>query len=182
VPSICVVCGSRAGRRDEYVAVARKVGQELGRRGVTLVYGGGQVGLMGALADAVLQAGTEVIGIIPTSLTEQELAHPGVTRLYRVDGMHDRKALMLALSDAFLALPGGFGTMDEFFEIVTWAQLRLHAKPIGLLNAAGYYDPLVRWIEQACAEDFVPAKHRQLVRISDRVDHLLDLLLAAASR
>ena len=134
---------------------------------------------MGALADAVLHAGGEVIGVIPQALVDRELAHSGLTTLHVVDTMHQRKALMADLSDGFIALPGGFGTADEFFEILTWAQLGLHAKPIGLLNSAGYFDPLLAWIEHATAEDFVKAKNRALLIVDDDVEPMLDKIAAA---
>src|SRR5262245_12742237 len=139
---VCVFCGSSAGNRPEYADAARHLGAALARRGLGLVYGGGHVGLMGVVADAVLRAGGEVIGVIPQALVERELAQAGLTRLEVVDTMHQRKARMADLADAFVALPGGFGTCDELFEILTWSQLGLHARPVGLLNVAGFFDPL----------------------------------------
>src|SRR5439155_13810977 len=132
-------------------------------RGLALVYGGGHVGLMGVLADAILEAGGEVIGVIPQSMVDKELAHTGISKLHIVGTMHERKALMADLADGFAALPGAFGTADELFEILTWAQLGLHAKPIGLLNLAGYFDPLGAWLDQSVREGFLRLAHRQLL-------------------
>jgi uncharacterized protein (TIGR00730 family) len=151
----------------------------LAGRGIGLVFGAGHVGLMGVLADAVLASGGEAIGVIPQALVDRELAHRQLTRLHIVESMHDRKALMAELADAFLALPGGYGTLEEFFEIVTWKQLRLHQKPIGLYNVAGFFDPLLAWIERAIAEDFIKPKHRDLLMVGADIDPLLDRLLAA---
>jgi uncharacterized protein (TIGR00730 family) len=174
---ICVFCGSSSGGRPVYIEQARAFGTALAAHGLELIYGGGRVGLMGALADAVLEAGGTVIGVIPQALVEKELAHPGVTRLHVVATMHERKALMADGADTFAALPGGFGTGDELFEILTWAQLGLHAKPIGLLNVAGYFDSLLSWIDRAVQERFLPAEHRRLLRVSDQPGELLDWLL-----
>ena len=162
-PNVCVFCGSQRGARPEYEVAARRVGAALAASGIGLVYGGGRVGLMGAVADAALAAGGRVVGVIPEHLTLRELAHDGLTQLIVVPGMHERKALMAARSDAFLALPGGVGTFEEFFEILTWAVLGLHAKPLGLLNVAGYYDPLLTLLDHAVAERFVRPEHRDLV-------------------
>jgi uncharacterized protein (TIGR00730 family) len=140
---ICVFCGSSQGNRTEYRAAAEELGAELVRRNIGLVYGGGNVGLMGLLADSVLQAGGEAVGVIPENLMAREVGHNGLTKLHVVHSMHERKTLMADLSDAFIALPGGFGTFEEFCEIVTWAQLGLHAKPCGILNVLGYYTPLL---------------------------------------
>ncbi|HEV3083366.1 MAG TPA: TIGR00730 family Rossman fold protein, partial [Gemmataceae bacterium] len=141
--TVCVFCGSRSGGQPLYAAAARQLGISLVARGMDLVYGGGHVGLMGILADAVLRGGGEVVGVIPQALVERELAQEGLTRLEVVDTMHQRKAAMADLADAFAALPGGYGTADELFEILTWAQLGMHAKPIGLLNISGFFDPLL---------------------------------------
>ncbi len=173
---ICVFCGSKHGRRSEYAEAARVVGGVLADRRIGLVYGGGHVGLMGVLADAVLARGGEVIGVIPRSMVDDELAHQNVTELHVVETMHQRKALMTAKADAFLALPGGVGTAEEFFEIVTWRQLKYHTKPIGLLNAAGYFDPLLAWIEQAFAEGFVSEKHRHLIQVGEDAEELIGRL------
>jgi uncharacterized protein (TIGR00730 family) len=160
---VCVFCGSNAGIRTEYGIAAQGLATVLARRGLGLVYGGGNVGLMGVLADSMLRAGGEVIGVIPQSLVAKEVAHHGVTELRVVDTMHQRKALMNELSDAFIALPGGFGTLDEFFEILTWSQLGIHAKPSGLLNVSGYYDSLLAMLDHAVTERFLRPAHRQLV-------------------
>ena len=179
MPRVCVFCGSRTGSQPAYTEAASRLGAALAGRGIGLVFGAGQVGLMGVLADAVLASGGEAIGVIPQALVDRELAHRQLTRLHIVESMHDRKALMAELADAFLALPGGYGTLEEFFEIVTWKQLRLHQKPIGLYNVAGFFDPLLAWIERAIAEDFIKPKHRDLLMVGADIDPLLDRLLAA---
>ena len=160
---VCVFCGSNAGIRPEYGIAARAVAAGLARRGFGLVYGGGNVGMMGIIADSMLQAGGEVIGVIPQSLVAKEVAHHGVSELRVVDTMHQRKALMNDLSDAFIALPGGFGTLDEFFEILTWAQLGIHSKPCAILNVESYYDPLLALFDHGVGEGFVRSAHRNLV-------------------
>ena len=160
---ICVFCGSNAGARSEYAEAARALATVLAERKLGIVYGGGNVGLMGVLADAALEHGGEVIGVIPQKLVDKEVAHRGVTELLVVETMHERKALMNDLSDAFLALPGGFGTLDEFFEVLTWAQLGFHGKPCALLNVAGYYDGLLAMLDHAVTERFLRPAHRELV-------------------
>ncbi|TAJ10367.1 MAG: TIGR00730 family Rossman fold protein [Nitrospirae bacterium] len=160
---ICVFCGSREGNRPVYTEAARAVGGLLAREGIGLVYGGGGIGLMKLLADAVLDAGGQVTGVIPHALTTQEIAHPRVTDLRVVGSMHERKALMAELSDAFIALPGGYGTLEEFCEVVTWAQLGLHRKPCGLLNVAGFYDPLLAQLDRQVTEGFLSPTMRTLV-------------------
>lgn len=160
---VCVFCGSSLGSRPEYEATARQLGTLLAERNIGLVYGGAHVGLMGAIADAALLAGGEVIGVIPEALVRKEIAHQGLGDLRVVGSMHERKALMAELGDGFIALPGGCGTFEEFFEIVTWAQLGMHSKPIALLNVAGYYDSLLALLDQSIAEKFVRTEHRQLV-------------------
>src|SRR2546421_8445209 len=167
---LCVFCGSSSGRPSLYGEAARELGRALAARGLGLVYGAGHVGLMGVIADAALAAGAPVIGVIPRAMVEKELAHAGLTGLHIVDTMHQRKALMAELSDGFAALPGASGTADEFFEIMTWAQLGLHTKPIGVLNVSGYFDLLLRWLDQTVAEGFLKAKHRQLVLEADEPD------------
>ena len=157
---ICVFCGSSPGARPAFARAAREVGAELARRGIGLVFGGGSVGLMGEVADAVLEAGGEAIGVIPASLVARELAHGGCTEMRVVATMHERKATMVELSSAFVALPGGLGTLDESFEILTWAQLGIHAKPFGLLNVEEYYTPLLAFLDSAVREGFVPAPSR----------------------
>jgi uncharacterized protein (TIGR00730 family) len=171
-----VFCGSRLGGRAVYADGARRLGEILAAQGLGLVYGGGHVGLMGAVADAVLRAGGEVVGVIPQALVDKELAHAGLTALHVIATMHQRKALMADLSDGFIALPGGFGTGDELFEILTWSQLGLHAKPIGLLNVAGYFDALLAWLDHAVQEEFLKPRHRQLLLVADEPERLLDLL------
>ena len=160
---VCVFCGANAGRREEYRSAARLLAGALARRGLGLVYGGGNVGLMGTLADEMLQAGGEVIGVIPRRLVDREVAHRGLTELRIVDTMHQRKAMMNDLSDAFIALPGGYGTLEEFFEILTWSQLGIHRKPSGLLNVLGYYDSLLAMLDHAVAEQFLLPANRKLV-------------------
>lgn len=173
---VCVFCGSKVGRDDRYRSAAVELGELLAARQVGLVYGGGSVGLMGVIADAVLDAGGEVIGVIPESLATEELLHTRVSDMRIVPSMHARKGLMAELSDAFVALPGGFGTFEEFFEVVTWSQLRLHRKPTGLLNVGGFYDPLIRLVDHAVQEGFIKSTHRQLLIVEERADVLLDRL------
>ena len=160
---ICVFCGSNAGARSEYAEAARALATVLAERKLGIVYGGGNVGLMGVLADAALARGGEVIGVIPQKLVDKEVAHRGVTELLVVETMHERKALMNDLSDAFLALPGGFGTLDEFFEVLTWSQLGFHGKPCALLNVSGYYDGMLAMLDHAVTERFLRPAHRELV-------------------
>jgi uncharacterized protein (TIGR00730 family) len=178
---ICVFAGSSSGARAEYTAAARALGGELARRGLGLVYGGASRGLMGVVADAALEAGAEVIGVLPRGLFAREVAHTGLTELHEVGSMHERKALMSDLADGFIALPGGFGTFDELFEIVTWAQIGLHTKPIGLLDAAGYYAPLLALVAHAMAEGFIPTRSTPLLLRGDSPAALLDALAARAS-
>src|ERR1700692_1789691 len=160
---ICVFCGSSPGSRPEYGAAAEKMGAELVRRNIGLVYGGGNVGLMGMIADAVLRAGGEAQGVIPEHLMALEVGHKEITKLHVVRSMHERKALMADLSDAFIALPGGFGTLEEFCEVVTWTQLGLHAKPCGILNVLEYYSPLLAMFDHAVEERFLKPENRALV-------------------
>jgi uncharacterized protein (TIGR00730 family) len=173
---ICVFCGSSSGNRPEYRAAAEELGAELVRRKIGLVYGGGNVGLMGLIADAVLRADGEVQGVIPEHLMGREVGHKGLTKFHVVRSMHERKALMADLSDAFIALPGGFGTLEEFCEVVTWAQLGLHAKPCGVLNVLGYYSPLLAMFDHAVEERFLKAENRSLVLARDSVVELLQAL------
>jgi uncharacterized protein (TIGR00730 family) len=174
---ICIFCGSSAGRRDSYAMSARALASVLVSREIGVVYGGGRVGLMGVLADAVLEGGGEVIGVIPQALARKELAHNGLTELRIVGSMHERKALMADLADAFIALPGGYGTFEEFCEVLTWTQLGLHRKPCGILNVDGYYDPLLALFDHATAEEFVRPVHRSLVLADSRPEALVDRLL-----
>jgi uncharacterized protein (TIGR00730 family) len=171
---ICVFCGSAFGQDPRYRAAAVDLGRLVAEKDLGLVYGGGRVGLMGVLADAALAAGGEVIGVIPEALNAREVAHRGVTELIVVPSMHTRKARMAELADAFVALPGGFGTFEELFEIITWAQLGLHSKPIGLLDVAGYFEPLQQLVERALGEGFVKPEHRDLVRMHEDPARLLD--------
>lgn len=173
---ICVFCGSNGGLRPAYTEAARAMGLALARRGIGLVYGGGRVGLMGTVADAVLREGGEVIGIIPEALAAREVAHQGLTELCVVSSMHVRKAMMAELSDAFVALPGGFGTFEEFCEVLTWSQLGLHQKPCGLLNVEDYYAPLLALFDQAVAERFARPEHRALVIEGRDPDEMLERL------
>lgn len=172
--ALCVYCGSSPGERPEYAAAAEELGRELADRDVTLVYGGGRVGLMGAVADAALDAGGDVHGVIPESLEAKEIAHSGLTRLDVVDSMHERKARMADLADGFVALPGGFGTLEEIVEVLTWAQLGFHQDPCGFLDVAGYYDDLVAFFDHQRAEGFVEGTHREMVVVADSVDELFD--------
>jgi uncharacterized protein (TIGR00730 family) len=177
--NLCIFCGSCSGEREVYADAARRLGTALVERGLSLVFGGGHVGLMGVLADAVLEAGGSAIGVIPRKLVEKELAHRRLTELHVVETMHERKALMADRADAFAALPGGYGTADELFEILTWAQLGLHAKPVGLLNVAGYFDPLLAWLDLGVRERFLRPQHRALVRVAEEPEALLAALLQA---
>jgi hypothetical protein len=173
---ICIFCGSKYGAGKAYVDAARAMGMALIQRGIGLVYGGGRVGLMGVIADTVLAEGGEVIGVIPQALMAKEVAHQGLTNLHIVSSMHERKALMVEMADAFIALPGGYGTFEEFCEVITWAQLGLHQKPCGLLNVEGYYDALLQLFDHSVTERFVHPAHRSL--LMEEVDplRLIDLL------
>jgi hypothetical protein len=173
IRSICVFCGASAGADEAYRRAAAHVGATLARRGIRLVYGGGRLGLMGAVADAALAAGGEVVGVIPRGLVDRELAHAGATELVIVETLHERKAEMAARSDAFLALPGGLGTLEELAEVLSWAQLDLHAKPIGLLDVNGYFAALETFLDHAVAEGFVAERHRRLLLRATDVDGLL---------
>jgi uncharacterized protein (TIGR00730 family) len=173
---LCVFCGSNHGARPEYVAAATELGALLAEREITLVYGGGRVGLMGVVADAVLTRGGDVVGVIPHALDTKELAHDGLTEMHVVDTMHERKALMADLADGFIALPGGFGTFDEAIEITTWAQLGIHHKPVGLLNVAGYFDKLIALLDHAVKEQFIKPQHRDLILVEPDQERLLELM------
>jgi hypothetical protein len=172
--SVCVFCGSSFGDDPRYVAAARDTGLEIARRGWTLVYGGARVGLMGAVADAALGAGGRVVGVIPRFLYEREVGHDGISSLEIVASLTERKLRMGELSDSFLSLPGGIGTLDELFEAWSWSQVGLQQKPSGLLNVAGYYDGLVAFLERATAAGFMKPQHRQMLAVSDSVGELLD--------
>lgn len=171
-----IFCGAHTGNGSHYIEVAADVSRRIVEHGYGIVYGGGRVGLMGVVADSALAAGGEVIGVIPEALASKEVAHAGLTQLHVVGSMHERKALMADLSDAFVALPGGFGTMDEFCEILTWAQLRIHEKPVGLLNSNGYYDELLALFDKMVREGFVNVTNRGLVHAAPTIDELLDRL------
>lgn len=175
---LCVFCGSSTGVNPAYAQAATAMGTLLASRGIGLVYGGGNVGLMGMVADAALAAGGEVIGVIPQALADREVAHHGVTDLRVVDSMHTRKAMMADLADGFIAMPGGVGTFEEFFEAVTWTQLGVHRKPCGLLNVAGFYTPLAVFIDQAVSEGFIKPVHRAVIVVDDDPARLLDSLSA----
>ena len=174
--SVAIYCGSAPGARPEYLESARAIGAELARRGLTMVYGGASVGLMGACADAALAAGGRVIGVIPQALVDRELAHPALGEIRIVRTMHERKLEMSERADAFVALPGGFGTMDELFEALTWTQLRIHVKRCGLLDVGGYYQPLLAWIDHATREGFVRTEHRAMLIADPDPARLLDAL------
>ncbi len=176
---VCVFCGSRPGGREIYVSEAARLGRALATRGIGLVYGGAQVGVMGAAANAALEAGGEVIGIIPHGLAAKEVAHHGLTELRVVETMHERKAMMADVSDAFLALPGGFGTFDELFEIITWAQIGLHAKAIGVLDTEGFFQPLRALMTNVVKEGFASPEHTAMVSFDDDPDRLIDAISIA---
>jgi uncharacterized protein (TIGR00730 family) len=175
---VSVFCGSSTGADAAFGAAARTLGEALARRGLGLVYGGGNIGLMGLLADAVLAKGGEVIGVIPQALVDKELAHRGVTELRVVRSMHERKALMAQLADAFVALPGGYGTLEEFCEVITWAQLGIHRKPCGLLNVEGFYEPFLAQIKLAVDRHFIREQHQALLLVESQPEALLDRLQA----
>lgn len=177
--SICVYCGSKTGESPVYAEAARIVGAALAAEGVTLVYGGGRVGLMGILADACLEAGGEVVGVIPDFLAEKEVAHMGVQDMRVVSSMHERKQLMADLSDGFIALPGGLGTLEELFEIWTWSQLGRHADPVGLYNVQGYFDALLTFLDHVAGEGFVERRHRDLLTVSGDIGDLIARMRAA---
>jgi hypothetical protein len=180
--SVCVFCGSAMGASPAYRALATSLGEAIARRGLTLVYGGASVGLMGVVADAALAAGGRVVGVIPTSLVSRELAHHGVQDLRVVASMHERKILMADLSDAFIALPGGVGTLDELFEMLTWTQLGFHAKPCVLLDVEGYYEDLVRFVDRAVSDGFVQRSCRDALMVESDVGQALERCAAFAIR
>jgi uncharacterized protein (TIGR00730 family) len=174
---ICVYCGSTFGASADYAALAASFGAACARRGLGIVYGGGSVGLMGALADGALAAGGEVIGVIPRAMIAEERAHRGLTRLMAVDTMHERKSQMAELADAFIALPGGIGTLEEVIEVFTWLQLGLLLKPVGLLNAAGFYDALLQFLAHMRAERFLTSEHYSMLTVATEVESMLDEIL-----
>jgi uncharacterized protein (TIGR00730 family) len=179
MPRICVFCGSSFGSNPAYSRAAEHLGESFTDGNIELVYGGATVGLMGLLADAVLQGGGRVTGVIPQALVEKEIAHTGLTDLRVVSSMHERKAIMADLADAFIALPGGFGTLEEFCEVLTWSQLGLHRKNCGLLNLNGYYDGLLSLFDHAVAEGFLKAANRKLVQSDSDPDRLINAVLSA---
>ncbi len=172
--SICVFCGSNTGAREAYLTATRSLAEAIAGRGLTLVYGGARVGLMGALADAALAAGGRVVGVMPKALVAREIEHEDLSEFHKVGSMHERKALMADLSDGFIALPGGAGTLEEIFEIWTWGQLGYHAKPIGLLNVAGFYDKLFAFLDHQSDERFIHQVHRDMLLVEHEPDRLLD--------
>ena len=178
--SLCVYCGARTGTDASFEWVAAEVGREIGRRGWRLVYGGGQVGLMGVVADATLQAGGQVLGVIPKRLMDREVGHRGLTELRVVETMHERKRAMAEAADAFLALPGGIGTMEELFEVWTWRQIGYHDQPVGLLNVDGYYDPLLDFLRTMTSKGFLSEAQRDVLRTGKDPRELLDVLHAQA--
>jgi len=180
IQSVSVFCGSRTGNNPIFAIAASHLGTLLAKEKIKLIYGAGNIGLMGVIADACLAANGHVIGVIPTKLVEKEVAHKGLSELFVVDSMHERKALMASKSEAFIALPGGFGTCDELFEILTWAQLGIHYNPIGILNTEGFFDPLLAWIDQMITQGFVKPKFRQLLLVATKPDELLELILQGA--
>ena len=175
--ALCVYCGSAIGHDAAYAESARALGQEIARRGMSLVYGGGHVGLMGVVADAALAAGAEVIGVIPTALMDSEVGHTRLTKLHVVKDMHERKALMAELADGFLALPGGIGTLEELFEVMTWLQLGYHSKPVGLLNTQGFYDDLLRFLDKQREAGFLKPAHHALLINDTHITTLLDRMM-----
>ena len=177
--SVAVFCGSSTGLQPAYAAAAHELGRELAHRKLRVIYGGGNAGLMGTVADAALAAGAEVIGVIPRFLVDKEVAHRGLQQLHIVDTMHERKALMAELSDQFVALPGGYGTLDELCEMLTWGQLRLHTGRVGLLNVGGYFDSLLEFFDRAAADGFLRSGSRELVRVGATPAEMLDVLLDA---
>ena len=182
IGSVCVYCGSSPGVDPRHVEVAAELGRVLAAAGVRLVYGGGSVGVMGALADAVLAEGGRVVGVLPRGLFRREVAHQGLTELHEVGSMHERKQLMFDLAEAFVALPGGLGTLEELAEVTTWAQLGIHAKPIAVLDVGGFWTPLLDFLDSLVVEGFLPETSRQLILQVEAVDRLLDALAAYEPR
>ncbi len=181
IKSVCVFCGSLPGARTAYLAAARELGTQLAQRGIELVYGGGHIGLMGAVADAALGAGGRVVGIIPQHLMRPEVAHQNLTELVVVDSMHTRKHQMAERADAFVVLPGGYGTLEEMFEMITWLQLQLHAKPIGAINVSGFFDPLLALIKHSAQEGFIRPNDWDLLMVESSASLLLERLPLHAS-
>jgi hypothetical protein len=178
--SVCVFCGGNPGARPSYAAAAKQLGEAIAARGLAVVYGGASAGLMGMVADAALARGGEVYGVLPEFMIAREIAHRGLTELVLVGSMHERKAAMAARSDAFVALPGGFGTMDELFEVLTWSQLGLHHKPVALLDVDGYYEPLVAFLDRATSEGLLRPEYRAMLFVERDVAALIDRLATYA--
>lgn len=178
---VCVFCGANKGSIPAYADAVRRIGKTLAKRKIGVVYGGGNIGLMGLLADTVLSAGGEVVGVIPRFMKKQEVAHEDLTQLFVVGSMHHRKAKMEVLSDGFIALPGGIGTLEEFFEVWSWAQLGIHVKPFGILNVAGYFNPLIAMMDHIVSQGFMKQKHRDMVSVDSDIDALLDKMEAYRS-
>ncbi|MEM1433591.1 MAG: TIGR00730 family Rossman fold protein [Pseudomonadota bacterium] len=174
----CVFCGSRAGTDSAFAAAAQQLGRALVEHDLGLVYGGARIGLMGIVADAVLAAGGPVVGVIPKAIADIEIAHEGLTELHQVGSMHERKALMAARASGFIALPGGLGTLEELFEVWTWAQLAIHHDPLGVLNTNGFYDPLLAFVDSQLEQGFVRAEHRALLSVAGEPGELIDRMLA----
>jgi len=174
INSICIYCGSSPGRLDAYGKAAQALAQALVSRNIRLIYGGAGIGIMGTVADQVLKLGGQAIGVIPKALAHKEVAHPNLTELHVTQSMHERKMLMAELADGFIALPGGIGTLEELFEIWTWAQLGFHQKPCGVLNVAGYYDALINFLDHVAAEQFVKPHHRGMLMVESDPNLLLD--------
>ncbi len=172
--NLCVYCGSSSGRISDYALAARQLAKAMASKGIGLIYGGASVGIMGEIADSVLKEGGNVIGVIPKGLFRKEVAHTGITELREVSSMHERKSLMADLSDGFIALPGGLGTLEEIFEIITWSQLGMHQKPCGLLNVCHYYDKLIGFLDHAVSEQFIKTTHRSTILIDECPDALLE--------
>ncbi len=181
VLTACVYCGSRQGTRPEYATAARSAGRAIGMRGWRLVYGGGKVGLMGEVADATLEHGGTVVGVIPETLMRREVGHPGLTELHVVQTMHQRKQMMAERADLFIALPGGIGTLEELYEVWTWRQLGYHDQPIGLLNVAGYYDALLTFMRHSVSEGFLAPEQLDSIVVDDDIDRLIATLAAQAN-
>ncbi len=174
---ICVFCGSKMGINPRFLETAIQLGRVLAERRLDLVYGGASIGLMGAVADSVMAGGGKVVGVIPEAMASKEVAHDGLTEMHVVSSMHERKSMMARLADAFVALPGGFGSFEELLEMITWAQLGIHQKPVGILNVSGYYDPLIQLFERAIEEDFIRPSNRQLFLVDQEPDRLIQTLL-----
>ncbi len=181
IRAVCVFCGSQPGAKPAYLQAARELGAQLARRDWNVVYGGGHVGMMGALADSTLAAGGRVIGVIPEHLMRPEVAHQALTELLIVDSMHTRKRIMASRSDAFIVLPGGYGTFEEMFEMVTWRQLQLHAKPVGLINVDGYFDHLLAFLQHASEQEFIRPQHRSLLSVGASTSSLLEQMARQAA-